>query len=421
MQELKTFSDVHRAMAEFIPTARFEPGAYTLDRMVKLMDYLGNPQNDYKVVHIAGTSGKTSTSYYMASFLQQAGKRVGLTVSPHVDEVNERIQINLKPLSEKKFASELGIFLRLIKKGSVKPTYFEFLVAFAFWEFSRQKVDYAVIEVGLGGLLDGTNVITRSDKLCIITDIGLDHTEVLGKDIISIAAQKAGIIKPHNTVYSYEQSDDVMEVLREVSSQQNASLHEIWPLRPSELPTNIPLFQRRNWYLAYSAYQSLVESDGLPLLSEPKLAETTNTYIPARMEEVNFSNKTVILDGAHNSQKLNSLVASMKKQYPKQKIPILVSFVTTKQVRLRHCLEELMPICSQLMITTFTMHNAERTALSPLKIAEQCEAIGFDNWKIIDDPVQAFKKLCDTKSDVVLVTGSFYLLNHLRPLIFESK
>ncbi len=416
-----SFTDVHEELQRFIPSVALDHGAYTLDRMSKLMEHLGNPQNSYKVIHIAGTSGKTSTAYYLANFLCQTGKKIGLTVSPYVDEINERVQVDLKPLNESKFTKELAVFLRLVDESKLKPTYFEVLVAFAFWEFKRQKVDYAVVEVGVGGLLDPTNVIARKNKVCVITDIGLDHTEILGKDLTSIASQKAGIVKPYNLVISYEQGDEVMDVLREVCDQQQAELHEIWPLKAGELPSNLPLFQRRNWYLAYSAYKILAERDELPELDESQLSQTAQTYVPARMERVVYKGKTVVMDGAHNSQKLQSLVKSMKQQYPGQKLPVLVSFVATKQTRIRHCLEELLPLTSHLIITTFSTDHSEKVSVNPLKIAEQCEVLGFEDWTIINDPDQAFKKLVATKAPVVLVAGSFYLLGHIRPLVLPKK
>lgn len=389
-------------------------GAYTLERMRKLMDTLGNPQNAYKVVHIAGTSGKTSTAYYTSAFLTQAGKKTGLAVSPHVDELNERAQIGLLPLTERKFCSELSIFLRLVEKTNLHPTYFEVLTAFAFWEFKRQKCEYAVIEVGLGGLLDATNVISSKQKLNVITDIGIDHEQVLGKTLDRIAAQKAGIIQPYNKVVCYEQGAEVMDIIREAAQQQQAELHEVWPLSVAELPHHLPLFQRRNWYLAYTTYGILAERDGLRELEETELIRTAQIFIPARMEKRLIRKRTVIMDGAHNVQKLETLVASIKHDYPKQKMPVLLSFVTTKQARISECIEVLLPICQQIIITSFHTASNERVSVDPLKIAEACEALGYQNYTVIDNPEQAYKSLLSTKTDVCLVTGSFYLLNHIR-------
>lgn len=146
---IENFAEARKVLSAFVPTGK--PAPYTLNRMFRLMKLLGDPQENYHVIHVAGTSGKTSTSYYLAALLAKSDKKVGLTVSPHVDEVNERLQINLKPLSEKDYTKALSEFLEIIHKARINPTYFELLIAFAFWEFARQKVDYAVVEVGLGG------------------------------------------------------------------------------------------------------------------------------------------------------------------------------------------------------------------------------------------------------------------------------
>lgn len=414
-EQLQSFTDIHRLLKSYLPPVRSQKGAYTLERMSQLMEYLGNPQNSYNVIHVAGTSGKTSTCYYVASLLKQAGQKVGLSVSPHIDELNERTQVQLKPLAEKAFCKEFAIFHKQVKKSDINPTYFELLSAFAFWEFKRAGCEYAVIEVGLGGLFDATNVISSKNKLVVITDIGLDHQEVLGRTLPEIAAQKAGIIKPYNTVVAYEQASDIMEVIREVARQQHAELHEILTLKNNQLPRNLALFQRRNWYLALSAYNVLALKGGLANLDVAQLAASTETYIPARMETFELEGKTLILDGSHNQQKLEMLVKSLKHAYPTQKFVVLISFVTTKQLRLTNCLEALLPICSHLIITTFATENSEKVSVDPLKLVAICEAAGFEQWQVTPDPIEAFELLLRASGDLKLVTGSFYLLNHLRP------
>lgn len=417
---ITNFGEVHTELARYMPENRSRREAYTLDRVVALMEYLGNPQESYKVLHVAGTSGKTSTCYYLSSLLKASGQKVGLTVSPHIDEVNERVQVNGRPLTENKFCKEFSIFLGHIKKSGITPTYFELLVAFAYWEFARQKVDYAVVEVGLGGLLDGTNVVKRKDKVCVITDIGLDHTEVLGKTITAIAAQKAGIVHPYNVVFSYEQGSDVMMVLREVCEQQQAELHEIWPLRVSELPKVLPLFQRRNWYLALMAYQYVVKRDRLQELPAQGVAETTKTYIPARMEIIEFKGKTIILDGAHNAQKLQALMASIRQKFKGQPISALVAFKSKKQSHVRYSLQELVPYCSHIFLSSFVMDDVDVVSVDPLKLVEHCEALDYQDWRVIPDPSQAFRALLKRKEQILLVTGSFYLLNYIRPLVLNK-
>jgi len=308
-----------------------------------------------------------------------------------------------------------------VEKSDIKPTYFETLVAFAFWQFSQSKVDYAVIEVGLGGLLDGTNVMHRQDKVCVITDIDYDHTSTLGKTLEAIAAQKAGIIQPHTAVFSYEQNDEVMGVLREASRQQQAELHEVWPLKDTELPENLPLFQRRNWYLAYSVVEYLTTRDNFKALGEAGLEKSTHAYIPARMEQQELAGHTLIMDGAHNPQKFQMLMKSVAHAYPDAPLACMVSFVRTKQAKVRDSLQALVPYCSHLIITSFAQDSMGKTSIDPLKIAEQCEELGFENWEIIHDPIQAYKKLLKRPEPLLLISGSFFLLNYVRPYIKKEQ
>jgi dihydrofolate synthase / folylpolyglutamate synthase len=420
MREISSFTELHNVLEKFVPPSRSMRGAYTLDRMRILMRYLGNPQDTYKVIHVAGTSGKTSTCYYITSLLKQAGCKVGLTVSPHISEVNERVQINLEPLPEAIFCKEFSLFLDQVEQSEVSPTYFELLVAFAYWEFARQKVAYAVVEVGLGGLLDATNVISQADKMCIITDIGLDHTDVLGRTIPEIASQKAGIIQPHNSVIMYEQADTVMTVVREVCEQVHADLHEVWELSPGQLPPNLVLFQGRNWYLAYRAYDAIADRDGLSELSESQLADSTVVTVPARMETFVYKDKIIILDGAHNAQKMHALAASVRKAYGKQKVALLISLVQSKNFKLRTSLEEVLAAADHAIITGFdTTQDMRKQSVKPIKIAEHCLDLGFNSIEMIENPQEAFRHLIKRPEPVLLVTGSFYLLNHIRPLVLR--
>ncbi len=418
---LESFEDIRTALKQFMPTPRqFEVARFSLEDMKRLLAYLGDPQEKFKVIHIAGTSGKTSTSYYITALLKAAEQKVGLTVSPHVDEVNERVQIDLKPISEKKFVREFITFLKLVEESQIKPSYFAVIVALAFWLFAKEKVDYAVVEVGMGGLADATNVVKRADKVCVVTDIDFDHTEFLGSTLPEIAAQKAGIIHPHNFVFSYDQNDEVMAVLREVCEQQQAELHEIWPLRNAELPKNLPLFQRKNWYLALSVYRTLAERDGLPELSKKNLATTTETYIPARMETIQKGKKVVILDAAHNAQKLEALAQSITARYPDKKIALLFSVAQTKGRRTRSSVAVATKLADHMIITSFAgEQDVPKVSVQPRAIAEHCHLLGFDEWEIVADPQAAYKALLKRPEEILVVAGSFYLLNHVRPLILK--
>ncbi len=413
MQQVNNFSEVHEVLAGFVPPARSMRAKYSLERMLKLMDELGNPQESFKTIHVAGTSGKTSTCYYIAALLGATGKKIGVTVSPHIDEVNERLQINLTPLSEQEFCQELNEFLKILNRLSVKPTYFELLIAFAYWQFAKQKVDYAVIEVGLGGLLDGTNVINRADKVCVITDIGLDHTSVLGNTVEKIAAQKAGIIQSKNQVIMNAQDPEIMTVIKQRQGEKQASLI-IVETDEAITQNDMPWFQHRNWQLAYAVYKYVSNRDGLEDLDTNQINKAMKTYIPARMEIVNKNGQTIIMDGAHNPQKVGALVRSLQSKFPNQKMQVVMGLLSDKEVK--GVLEQLKPVTKSLYATYFDAEqDMPRSAIQPAEIAEAAKALGIEALEI-KEPEKAFKESLKT-NDSVLVVGSFFLLNHIRPIL----
>ncbi len=417
---MKNFEEVKNLLGQHVAKPGMFKKKYNLDTMRHLLDALGNPQEQYKTVHIAGTSGKTSTAYYMTALLHSVGQKVGLTVSPHIDEVNERVQINLVPLEEAEFCKEFTEFIKLINKLSIKPSYFELLVAFAYWEFARQEVDYAVVETGLGGLLDGTNTISRRDKVCILTDIGFDHAEILGNTLSKIASQKVGIVQAHNAVITYNQDDDIIKVYRMHAARQHAQL-VIAEEPNSNEKDDLPLFQQRNYWLALQAFEYVAQRDSLPGIDNHKAKKVQQTRIPARMEEVVHKNKIVIVDGSHNSQKMHALVASFRSKYPETKIPILLSIVSDKQPELRQILQEVRPIAKRIIVTAFaSAQDMQKRAIDPQVIKGEADSLGIATL-VEPDPKQAFGRLLAEPEHIILVTGSFYLLNSIRPILLEEK
>lgn len=412
---VQSFDEVYEILEQYAPLPRAIRSADKLESMQELMVLLGNPEKQFQTIHIAGTSGKTSTAYYVAAMLAATGRRVGLTISPHIIEVNERVQLNMVPLEEAAYCVYFSKFLTVLKASKLKPTYFQLLTAFAFWVFAQEKVEYAVVEVGIGGLLDATNIFTRHDKICVITDIGLDHTEKLGKTITEITSQKAGIIQPSNVVFAYDQGDEIMGVLREVSEQQNAELHEIWPLKQSELPHNLPLFQRRNWYLAWSVSQYIIEVNHDQKLSDKALALTSQTYIPGRMEIIEHNGKTLILDGAHNAQKLEALAESVKDAYPDSKYAVLFSLAKSKKHRLHSSTQAVTGLADYLLLTAYdTGKRLRRQSADPARVAEQCHLLEYDTWDIEANPHKAFQSIMKRSEQVVVITGSFYIIEQLK-------
>lgn len=417
MRSINTFEQVNNILNGFISP----PGTtrrYTLGGMVQLMGLLGNPQDSLKIIHVAGTSGKTSTSYYVASLLNAAGYKTGLTVSPHIDEVNERAQIDMAPLLEPEFCSEFSLFMEIIDNNNLKPTYFELLIAFSFWLFNKRGVDYAVVEVGIGGLLDSTNIVDRPDKVCVITDIGLDHIEILGDTINEIAMQKAGIIKAKNAVFMNAQSPDIMAVVSNQCVSVGAQLHVV---NDSAHMSSLPLFQQRNFGLAQSVVEYILARDGHSSLSSQKTSTASEIVVPARMEEVSFQDKPLVLDGSHNEQKIGALVESMKNRFPDARINLLVSFGETKRNGVLASMKLLSQLGLDVVVTDYSHNGASfKRAISADELAAIAKQAGFRSITVQPDPKLAFDVFKNDIKGVGLVTGSFYLLNSVRSIVFNK-
>ncbi|MEO6513328.1 MAG: Mur ligase family protein [Candidatus Saccharimonadales bacterium] len=413
--QITNFDEARSALKQFYNHA----AEYKLDAIRDFMAFLGNPQDSVRVIHVAGTSGKTSTAYYIAGLLKAAGYSTGLTTSPHVDEINERVQIDLLPLPEPIFCEQLTEFLQLVEESRLQLSYFEVMVAFAYWYFAKVRVDVAVIEVGLGGRIDGTNVVTRTDKLCVITNIGFDHTKILGDTLSAITREKAGIILAGSEVFTHQQDSEIFDVITEVCHEHNTTLHVVVEAERPEL-AELPRFQRHNIQLAIAATsQFLAEKD--KTLTPVIIEQATHTYIPARMERVTYRGKRLILDGAHNGQKLSVLLKSLTEMYPRQDIAAIVAFVAGDEPRMRQGLQEIMLVAKHIIVTEFSVEqDVPKHAVPATEIATWCKEQGFESVEVETQPLVALDILQARSEPLLLVTGSFYLLNHIRPHIIKQ-
>lgn len=412
-------AEVDQALKPYLDIAAQTMGkGLTVGRTERLMAHLGNPERSLRVVHVAGTSGKTSTTYYIATMLHKSGVKVGHTVSPHVDSLTERVQVNGAPLSEEKFCAYMGEFLELIANAPEKPSWFECMIAFAFWVFAQEKVEYVVIETGMGGLHDSTNVATRTDKVCVITDIGLDHQAILGDTLDKIAYQKVGIVHDGNSVLMYDQSPAVMQVIRYwVSQQEDAELFTFEESRlraayGGQIATELPTYQQRNWLLAFAAYRYIAKRDDLMLLTQKELVQTQRVQVPARMDGRRVDGKTIVMDGAHNDQKMQAFWASFDSLYPATKPVVLLALKQGKEIH------DLAPLLKQhashVIVTTF-VHSQDLplASIEPVEIAVTLNSIGVSS-EIVADQDEAYEHFIDRTEDVGVVTGSFYLIAQLR-------
>lgn len=408
---IKTMDEAVAALMGYIPASGLMHHNYKLDRMRQLMELLDNPQDSFKSIHIAGTSGKTSTAYFIRGLLQTAGVKTGLTISPHITSITERVQVDGAAVGDEMFIRQLNELIDKVGTSTIQPTYFELLVALAYMIFREEKVDYAVIETGLGGLLDATNVITRQDKICVITDIGFDHMDVLGTTLREIAAQKAGIIQSGNLLVLQHQDTEIEKVISDYAATKN--VRDIILVEPGDALSDLPIFQQRNWSAAMAAYEVVAKREGLEVLSNADLRNIIWQQPPGRMEMVTVNDKTIIMDGAHNPQKLHALVNSIREK-GFTSLDIIVSFVSDKHSQLEANLRELQPMTNQLVVTDFSvMRDVGKSASSSSDIAAAARQLGMSPVEI-HEPRQALERLLVQSESPILITGSLYLVAALR-------
>lgn len=276
-----------------------------LDRMIKIMDLLGNPQDKLNCIHVAGTNGKGSVCAILSSILNCAGEKVGLYTSPHIFKYTERIQICGEPIADDDFSKYVFEISDLADKNQIDLTEFEILTAVMFKYFYDNNVDVVVLETGLGGRFDATNIIKRN--LCsIITHVDLDHTERLGDTIDKIAEEKAGIIKPNCPCVVFEGR----EVYRDVTDKLGSLLLMVAPFAPTTELALKGTYQQENLSLALAAIELVY-----PEISQDVIDEgLRNVKHPCRFQYI--QDKNLIIDGAHNPNGINSLRQSLDTYYP---------------------------------------------------------------------------------------------------------
>lgn len=416
---INNFSELNKYLEQFVPGPILNGDFYNPDRMTDLLPLVGNPEKGCKVIHVAGTSGKTSTCYYISELLRAHNTKVGLSVSPHVIQINERLQINGVPLEERKMCELFSELVSTPGLVELKPTYFELLTVFSFWAFAKLECTHVVIEVGLGGLKDATNVVESKNKISVVTDIGLDHTKILGDTIEKIAHQKVGIIKPNNHVFAYDQEESVMEIVREACKQNKAVLHNYTQENLEQYASflaHLPLYQKRNWLLAKQVSDYVAERDGLSKIGSDQLLQTQGVSIPGRMQIMNIAEKIIILDGAHNPQKLTAFCSSLRNEFPNTKIKALIAFSQAKQETLEKSFKLIAGITSNVICTEFSIiTNLSHIPVTVSNLAQVAKNAGIDNVVLQSDPQKAYNLLIedDDNVDIRIIVGSFYLIGTL--------
>ena len=332
--EFRTFEQVVTYMESFMNlerrTDRYSNRTYRLDRMQALMEHLGNPQNSYHTIHVAGSKGKGSTASYIAAGLKAAGFVTGLYMSPHVSDYRERFTLSGSFVPDDKLvatgnelAQSLEDFHFNDDLGDTDPTTFELYTAFAFLLFRNLGCTWAVIETGLGGRLDATNILLP--EASVLTPIELEHTEILGSTIALIAAEKSKIIKQNRPSFSAFQTDEALSVFKAEAMARNSDFHYLGDYVSSVTDNHIALkdgyetdlnlsmcglVQAQNCALALLVLRTL----GLyrPGVTEKALESNT---LPGRMELVRWE-RPLYLDGAHTQNSMDALIGTFRKLYP---------------------------------------------------------------------------------------------------------
>ncbi len=433
-----------RPNMERVRPERLDADAFKLDRMRAILDKLDSPQRDLKFVHIAGSKGKGSTVEMLTSSLEACGYAVGVFTSPHLVSVRERIRLGRAPIPE---AALSGAMARVrhagetIAKKHGEATFFEILTAASFLFFAEQAVDLAILETGLGGRLDCTNVVMP--EVCGLTEIHLEHTRILGDTLEKIAREKAGIMKPGVTAITTPQRPEVISVFREVAEQTGATLavlgedveyscrfessHGRGPHARICVSTersefehiSVPLggeHQAPNCGLALAILDKLRER-GFETPEREVALGLAQTAPNGRMEMVN-QNPRIMIDGAHNPESISALVKAVGAQVSYDSMVVIFGVAADKDVE--KMLEEIGRGADKII---FTQAEGNARAADPVELRRIYEEQTGKMAQIGDDLKSALNMAARAvgRDDLILVTGSFYLAGEAKRLLEEKQ
>ena len=412
---------------------------FGLDRIAALCEAFDNPHSKLRVIHVGGTNGKGSTAAFIASILQETGYRAGLYLSPYARDVRERIQINGQMISKKDFASlieEIKPVADEISKTDLGPvTEFEVKTLMAYLHMARNHVDFAVLEVGMGGRFDATNLV--QPLVAVITNVGLDHTDRLGDTVEKIAFEKAGIIKTGTTLVTAVDDQRAWDVILDRCIDQGV---EVWRVMDSNAPSNggrsadVQLaftserrsfsvrggevdvvglkpglkgrFQHVNAATAVAAIKVL-EKYEVRIPPSAVEAGVANAYLPARMEVLR-EKPLVVVDGAHNPDAARRLAQAVKESFDYENLILVIGMISGHSPE--EVLAHLAPIASTMIATQSTWHKAYpagRIAEAARGVCENVEELGS-----VPDAVKRALEIA-RHDDLVLITGSFYTVGEV--------
>jgi dihydrofolate synthase/folylpolyglutamate synthase len=424
---VKTYSQALDYIYSFVDYSltknlRYSPEKFNLGRMERFLDLLGNPQKCYKVIHVAGTKGKGSTSAMLASILSENGFTTGLYTSPHMIEFTERIRIGNRQIPHTEIIRYINIFDPIIKRVPELTT-FEIITALAFKYFEDMKVDFAIIEVGLGGRFDATNVITP--VISIITAISYDHIKVLGRTLKKIAFEKAGIIKKGVPVIVSKQKASPLREIKRIARVRKSKIFYT-PDIYKTIQTDYSL-EKQTFKIKENGKE--ITKITIPLLGDHQIENALTVFVcieelkrqgtdisndaiekgfqkvnwPGRFEIIN-QKPVVIIDGAHNLDSFNKICQSLQKYFPGRKVILI--FGASEDKKVKSMLKAIQPIVKTLIITKSDHPRALKVDIIE-KIAEE---LGIE-WVVRENIKNAIGEalaLTD-ESSVILAAGSIFI------------
>ena len=383
---------------------------YKLDKITAICERLGNPHQKIKTIHVAGTNGKGSTSHFIASILQENGYKVGLYTSPHLKSFTERVRVNGIEITEQAVIDFVVEYKAVFEE--YKPSFFEWTVALAFHQFAVEKVDLAVIEVGMGGRLDSTNIITP--LISVITNIGLDHQQFLGTCIYQIAKEKAGIIKPGVPVLVSETQKETTDAFKEVVLKNNARIKWVDQssmdyLRGLELDS--PSYLLKN---AQTACHTVIELEkagykiNYATFYDGLKNVTKNTGLKGRWQQIG-SNPLVICDTGHNEDGIKQVVANLK-LIDYKSLHVVLGAVKDKDI---NSVLALLPKEAKY----YWCKPKNDRALEPLILQQKGNAVGLvgEVYESIPEAIQAAKNKAQ-KDDLIFIGGSNFVVAEIEEL-----
>ena len=417
---------------------------FSLERVKYTLKLLGDPQEKIKIIHIAGTSGKGSTATFISKILTAHGFKTGLTLSPHIQDIRERVQINNELIDKNTFSENFTELFEIFNEveqthfGSL--SYFEMIICLAYFSFWKAGVDYAVIETGLGGTYDATNCVSNPEKLCVITRIGFDHMKILGNTLEEIAKNKAGIIGEHQKVIFLSQ-DNVNPVLLDRINTVGARSTEVkledlvkiqkdnFDIKYKELSLkkvsigNRPEYQIENYALAIATIYHLAQSDAWEVYENILVEIFEHFEFSGRFEIIETKGIKYILDGAHNEQKMHAFISSLKNKYPSKGFTFVLAFKADKDVA--SMVKQIVPQADKILLTQFSTADQDlaHKSFPSEQIKDILKSQNYEGEvRIIASIPNIISELENNSINIyspVIVTGSLYLVSEFRDFLFN--